>query len=551
MKIPVLIICLLFITMKSLSQTIPVGDKFAGDIARRHQVTDTINNPASFSIRPVSVANDTSLARLVAGKNLFPKFKIFSAPSSVQLLPFSWLNEYNTNRPYGYNNGSLYPNAGYQTRVSGGFYISAGILKVQLKPELVYAQNKNFKTFTDAEANDNSTALWQAYFNTVNGIDAPERFGDKSLQHLYPGQSKITVNIKNIEAGVSTENLWWGPGVQNSIMMSNSAPGFLHWTLNSVAPVKTIIGSFEWQLIGGKLDQSGYLPVDTAGLTNGKGLFNPKPKVSRYISAFTINWHPKWIDGLYLGVTKYDYEDKDSIYNKGNILHKLFPAITGSSAAANAYTNSTGGDHQDFAVAFNVRQIFPKYNAEIYFEWARNDRTANTTDFLEEPEHASAYTVGGSRAFKLSNDRFLQFKFELTHLQSPPTYLLRDEPTWYVHLVSPRDGYTNDGRYVGAGIGPGSNSFMFDMSYLQGMNSYGLTVERLVHNNDLYYSAFAGTQTYNRHWVDINNTFYANIKFKNYVISAQLTPVYSLNYEYSSGSSFNLHTSINLTYYFD
>src|ERR1700759_1092858 len=106
MKIPVLITCLLFITMRSLSQTIPVGDRFTGDIARRQQVADTVNNPVSFSVQPISINNDTSLARLVAGKNLFPGLKIFSASSSVQLLPFSWLNEYNANRPYGYNNGS-------------------------------------------------------------------------------------------------------------------------------------------------------------------------------------------------------------------------------------------------------------------------------------------------------------------------------------------------------------------------------------------------------------------------------------------------------------
>lgn len=553
MKNLILLICLLFIQIKSFSQTIPTGDSFLNNIARRDQVSGISQNAASFSIRPISVNDqvDSSLLKLVAGKNLFPNFKVFSAPSSVQLLPISWLNDYNVNRPYGYNNGSLYPSAGYQTRVSAGIYISAGILKIQLKPELVYAQNKSFKTFPDEEANSNDLALWKSYFNMVNGIDAPERFGDQPLHHLYPGQSKITINVKNIEAGLSTENLWWGPGVQNSIMMSNSAPGFLHLTLNSVVPVKTKIGSFEWQIIGGKLDQSGYPPLDTAGLTIGKGLYIAKPRVSRYISAFTVNWQPKWAEGLYVGFTKYDYLNRDSSYNGRNIFRKLFPVITGSSLKQNAISSTSNGDGQDFAFAFNVRQVFVKYKAEIYFEWARNDDAANTVDFLQEPEHSSAYTLGGSRMFDLSKDQFLQFKFELTHLQNPPTYLLRAEPTWYVHLVDPRDGYTNDGRYVGAGIGPGSNSLMFDISFLQNLNSYGITLERLVHNNDLYYDAFMGTGTFNRHWVDIANTFYANFKLKRYIISTELTPVYSLNYEYNSGNSFNLHARVSLTYYFD
>jgi hypothetical protein len=481
---------------------------------------------------------------------LYSKFNFMGIPSGIQLLPFNWLNEYNVKRPYGYNNGSLYPNAGYQSMLSGGFLLKAGILNIQVKPELVYAQNKRFNTFADVQANNN-TGLVNAYFGNINGIDAPERFGNSSIKHLYPGQSKITLNYKGIEAGVSTENLWWGPGIKNSIMMSNSAPGFLHWTFNSAKPLKTIIGSFEWQIIGGDLKQSGFMPDDINKLIYGSGLYSPKPVVTRYLSAYTVNWQPKWLKGLYLGLTGYDYLDKDSIYRQKNIFRKIFPVITGSSLKANDITNATKGDGQDFAFALNVRQLLPAYNAELYFEWARNDRTGGFQDFIQEPAHSAAYTVGGRRLFELNNERYLQFKVEITQLQRSITYLVRDEPTWYEHYSSPRDGYTNDGRYLGAGIGPGSNSFILDISYLKNLNSFGVTFERLLHNNDLYYSAFAGTNPPNLHWVDLSGTFYSNIKIKNYLIAAEMTPVYTLNYQYKSGESFNLHARVNITYYFN
>ncbi len=435
--------------------------------------------------------------------------------------------------------------------VSGGIFIKAGILNIQFKPELVYAQNKSFSTFADEQGYKDVPQLLSVYINNANGIDAPERFGNNSLKHLYPGQSKMTIIFKNIEAGVSTENIWWGPGIQNSIMMSNSAPGFLHWTFNSVNPLKTAIGSFEWQIIGGILNQSGFPPLDTNKLPYDRGLLIPKPVVKRYVSAFTVNWQPKWIEGLYLGFTEYDYLDKDSSYSNRNIISKLVPVIVGSSNKANAVTNTSNGDGQDFAFAINLRQVLTKYHAEIYFEWARNDRAASLSDFLQEPEHSSAYTLGGRRIFELTKKQFLQVKLELTHLQNQPTYLVRAEPTWYVHLTTPRDGYTNDGRYIGAGIGPGSNSFMFDVSFLKDLNSYGMTFERLVHNNDIYYNAFAGTGIFTRNWVDFSDTFYANIKLKRYLVSAELTPVYSYNYEYRNGDSFNLHARINLTYYFE
>ncbi|MDB5153381.1 MAG: hypothetical protein JWR54_2132 [Mucilaginibacter sp.] len=554
MKTLLLLICIsFFLKVNCFPQTIAVGN-YAEEIARMDQITGQSDNPFSFTIRPVSAGwennkIDSALQGLTFGKKASPTIKLFGIPSMVQILPLHWLNEYNLNKPFGYNNGDLYPNAGYQSSISGGIFIKTGILVIQLNPELVYAENKPFNTFAEVQANNNSSQLLSAYFNTVNGIDAPERFGNKSLSHLYPGQSKISINLKNMELGISTENLWWGPGIQNAIMMSNSAPGFLHWTFNSVRPIKTKIGSFEWQIIGGILKESGFLPLDTGKLVYGKGLYIPKPQLNRYISALTVNWQPKWIGGLYLGFSEYDYMNMDAIYNAKNIVRRIIPVITGSSNNANSV--AAGGDGQDFAFSLNVRQVLPKYNAEIYFEWARNDRWANLSDFLQEPEQASAYTFGGRRLFEIRSNQFIQVKMEVTHLQLPPNYLLRDEGSWYVHSDSPRDGYTNDGRYTGAGIGPGSNSFMFDISYVKENNSYGIAFERLVHNNDLYYSAFSGTGNFYTHWVDLSNTFYANYRIKKYLVSADLTPVYSLNYEYKSGSSFNLHTRINLTYFFN
>lgn len=537
-------------SLKSYSQTVPIGS-YTEELSRREQVAGNSDNKSSFVIRPlVSSDSDSTLQQLIASSK-YIKFNFMGMPSGLRILPVNWLNEYNVNRPYGYNNSSLYPNKGYQSMLSCGFILKAGILNVQIKPEFVYAQNKSFSTFADAQAHNNSPALMNAYFAQINGMDAPERFGTSSLKHVYPGQSKITLAYKSIEAGVSTENLWWGPGIRNSIIMSNSAPGFFHWTFNSTKPVNTIIGSFEWQIIGGNLKQSGFAPDDVSKLIYGSNLYSPKPKVSRYISAYSVNWQPKWLKGLYLGASAYDYLDKDSVYHNKNIIRRIIPVITGSSIKANDINNGQNGDQQDFAYSLNIRQLLPLYKAELYFEWARNDRTGNLSDFIEEPEHSAAYTFGGRKLFELSRGGFIQIKSEITQLQRAQTYLVRDEPSWYIHSQSPRDGYTNYGRYIGAGIGPGSSSFIFDISYLKNYNSYGLMLERQLHNNDLYYQAFSGTGIFNLHWVDLAGTFYTNLKFKNYLVSAEATPVYTLNYEYRNGSSFNLHARVNFTYFFN
>ena len=535
----------------TFAQNISVNDSYAQEIARVHQVLGKDSSGVSCSLRPMYLSQDSLLNRLAGSRNLAGDTSIFSSGIEFRILPVNFLSEYNASRPYGYDNGALFPNRGLQESFSTGFYFRLGFLKIQARPELVYAQNKSFAAFADMQGGNNNPQLLQSFFGIINGIDAPERFGHGSLRKFYPGESKITLNFGKIEAGLSTENMWWVPGIKNAIMMSNSAPGFPHWTFNSSEPVKTFLGTFEWQLIGGYLKQSGYLPTDTSKLIYARNLFVPKPSVTRYLSAYTINWHPRWLKGFFIGFSEYSYMDIDSTYHHYGAIKRIIPVIIGSSVKANAITKTNNGDGQDLAFAFNMRQIFVQDKAEIYFEWARNDNAGSFNDFIQEPEHADAYTIGGRKLYDLGLNRYFQVKFELTHLQDPPTYLLRDEPTWYVHLQPPQDGYTNEGRYIGAGIGPGSNSLMFDLSYLKGADSFGIQVERLVHDNDLYYKAFSGTGNYTLHWVDIAGTFYANFRTGHFVISSELTPVYTLNYEYRHAESYNLHSRINLTYYFN
>ena len=542
---------IILFSSKSFSQTIPVGD-YAESITRMNQILGISDDLSSFTQHPLNSAfnskGDSAIQSMVAGQSLVPQFKLLGIPSSIKVLPFTWLNDYNSKLPYGYNNGPLYPNVGYQTMITGGIFIRAGILNIQFKPELVHAENSAFLTFSNVQANYHGTLI-PAFFNLINSIDAPERFCPYGLSYAGLGQSKITLIYKNVEAGVSTENMWWGPGVQNSIMMSNSAPGFLHWTFNSSSPIKTIIGSFEWQIIGGRLKQSGFTPFDPGVLTYDQNLYQSKPVVTRYISAVTVNWHPKWVEGLFLGVSAYNYLNIDSNYRNESLAKRLFPVLMPSSLRVNSDINVDG---QDFAFALNMRQVFPKDHAEIYFEWARNDGWANLRDLLGELEHSSAYTLGYGRYFKLKENQFIKVATELTHLQLPDTFLLRNVDPWYTHTNNPRDGYTNEGRYIGAGIGPGSNSLMLDISYIKKINSFGIKLERYVHNNDLYYFAFAGTNDFLSHWVDYSSTFYAKIKLKKFLISAEYTPVYMYNYEYLYGNDIkNKHARITLTYYFD
>ncbi len=66
----------------------------------------------------------------------------------------------------------------------------------------------------------------------------PYRFGPDAYSDFDWGLSSARIHYKSIEAGISTEPLWWGPGVQYALMMSNNAGGFQHLFLGTRSPLQ-------------------------------------------------------------------------------------------------------------------------------------------------------------------------------------------------------------------------------------------------------------------------------------------------------------------------
>ena len=58
--------------------------------------------------------------------------------------------------------------------------------------------------------------------------------------------------------GFSTENAWWGPGLRNSILMSNQAAGVPRAFLQTKNPIRTKLGAFEGLWILGRLQESDF-----------------------------------------------------------------------------------------------------------------------------------------------------------------------------------------------------------------------------------------------------------------------------------------------------
>ena len=88
------------------------------------------------------------------------------------------------------------------------------------------------------------------------------------------------------------------------------------------------------------------------------------------------------------------------------------------------------------------------------------------------------------------------------------------------------------GQVLGAGIGPGSNSQMLGIAWVKDIKRVGILFERIVRNNDFYYNAFEQSQDFRRHWTDLSTTLRADWPYKRFLLSANMSLIRSLNYQW-------------------
>lgn len=544
------------------AQSIPVGTPGLEDYYRRQQLLGKLDSSVSFSVRPLmpsvvfKVRNvfdpDSSLVNDGITKSSGP-YRFANGHGEFQILPFSWQNQYNSHHPYGWNDGAMISARGYQTMVSGGFYAKIGPLTIQLRPEFVSAQNKAFDGF----ALDRSDIELAQYYVFANNLDVPERFGNGSYNKLFWGQSSIRLNAGPMSLGLSNENIWWGPGRNNAIMMTNNAAGFKHLTLNTIKPIRTPIGSFEMQVIAGKLENSGYTPLSVTADSKGKNLFRPYNDDWRYLTGFNINYQPKWIPGLFLGFTR----DFMSYHKDLRGFKDYFPFFT---PVQKVNSGLDGGPiEQDQRLSFYSRWLFPKAHAEVYFEYGVNDNSYNLRDFIGSPDHSRSYVFGFSKLVpvKSKKDEFIEINAEVTQMSQSADRLVREAGDFYSHSYV-RQGYTNLGQVLGAGTGSGSNIQSIDISWVKGLKKIGLGFERFEHQADLYERYFKSLNDNSRRWVDFAFAAKGTWNYKNLILNAKLQGIKSLNYQWRlknytpdqyyipTNDVFNFHGELGVSYRF-
>ena len=479
--------------------------------------------------------------------------------SRLKLLPLEWKQQIDTHHPEGFNDGSMIPAKGYQSYLTGGVYFEYDHLSIKLQPEFVSAKNMDYDGFPGPITDPSHVYLnWFLYsYSYLNRIDQPEKYGEGTYNKMFWGQSSIRLNFNSVSLGFSTENIWWGPGMRNSLIMTNNAPGFAHFTLNSIKPIKTYIGSFEGQIIAGWLQDSGYdLPGSDIKHEDGTGFILPKPIENRYLNGMILSYNPKWVPGLFIGVIRSFQIYKSKI---GNDLVDYLPVFSPISRKS-AEDESGAIKPYDFLNSVFFRYVWPESQVEIYGEYGRNDYWWDKSDRILQLGHTGAYNLGIRKLIPLrKKDELILTHLEVTQVALNPQTMNRNGISWYSgnYVVH---GHTHNGQLLGSAVGSGGNMQTLEVAWLKNLKKIGFRVERFAHNEDFFNRYITNIRA---HWVDISTTLLGNWDYKNLIFSAEFKAVSSKNYMWAfspnpddfwdtSGGNdvFHFHGQLGITYRF-
>jgi len=514
------ILLFLIISSSIMAQSLPIGT-VGDDYFRVLQLQGKLDPNISFTSRPNFLSNkltrDSFYKLLDTNLKVNPGFKkgIFE----IRPMLVNFRTQYNSLQPYGWNDEGMIKAKGIQTLLRIGVYTRIGPLHIQFVPERVSAENAIYDISSE-------------YGSIPRG----------RMDQNFVGQSSARLNLGPLSLGLSNENLYWGPGQYSSVIMSNNAPGFMHYTFNTTRPLKTPLGSVEFQLVTGRLKQSDTVPFEVLNLKEYRGWH-----LDRIFNGLNITFQPKLLPHFFIGINRaYQYSENLEQFQGGSFMNKFLPVF---SAVFKSSLGGTGEDliQRDQQLSLFTRWLFPKSHAEFYFEYGWNDHSYNFRDFWIDPEHAAIYIVGFKKLMPINNKKWIEVNTEIIQTAQTTDYLVRTAGDWYIYE---NGGYNNNNQILGAGSGVGNNVQTLQLNLLDGLSKWGIKIQRIQNQPVPAIAGYAfeslGLRTLK--WTDIAIGFNAQQRWKNLIIAPEVHFVNSMNYAWLKKTNFNLFAQLNMTY---
>jgi hypothetical protein len=508
------------IDYKTASQSempIPVGNSDIDELVRNLVLLDKIPSTTNLTIRPYyteTKLNYQSLLQTIDSSIVYDPLLLKNNFFTLKKLPLQIGQKLNTNQPYGGNDGAMSYSKGYQFQISGGVYAQFKNIKLLLRPEYVQTASQQYKT--------------SDYWGQVN----------PAYKKLLLGNSSLRFDLGKLSMGVSTQNLWWGPGIYNSLLMSNNAQGFFHYTINSNRPIKNFLGTFQFQVISATLTQDSLQGFENNGLKRRN--IN---KSDRVLSSLAVDYQPSFLKNISFGINRSLQSYKDRLPT--DFIQKNIPVLGAFFGSTDVARDTFP---QDQTVSIYTKWMFPKSHAELYYQFAYNDAKANWRDFWLDMSHSTAYILGFKKLFILKDEKYLDLGMEVMKLGQTPSYLHRNAGNFYEHSQI-REGYTNQNQIMGAGSGFGNNMQTIQLSMNKGWNKLGIIFHHIQQNPMALVSGVNDLGLRKIKWDDYSYGVQSRFKYKNILFNANVEWVNSKNYLWTMGQNQNnLYVNFNTIY---
>ena len=343
---------------------------------------------------------------------------------------------FNSAFPYGSNDGPVWAGRGLTSQVTAGVWARVGPLSLTLAPVFFRAENRDYP------GSDTLSVCTTACGIRSPTVDRPDRFGGNPYQRLDGGASTLQLDVPLLSVGVSTANQYWGPAQHYPIVLGNNAAGIPHIFFQTRRPISIFVGRVHARLVYARLEQSAFSPV------TGSRRYTSPVEVGRvrFADGLVMAFEPRGVDGLELGFGRFFH----FIWPRTGIPRSFARKPLGVFFGSN--TGPTGVDENQIASVF-ARWMFPKSGLEIYGEYGKEDNSYDQRDFVQEPDHARAYTLGFRKSYNSTDEGFSAIRGELVSFFIPP--LLRNgrgEGLYYRHTFL-QQGHTNRGQLLGADLG--------------------------------------------------------------------------------------------------
>src|SRR5699024_7157936 len=116
----------------------------------------------------------------------------------------------------------------------------------------------------------------------------------------------------------------------------------------------------------------------------------------------------------------------------------------------------------------------------------REDHNYDLRDFLMEPDHDRAYTLGAQKIVESNWIDFVKFNAEINTLVPNRVDEVRRQTYYYRHGIV-KQGHTSRGQVMGAAIGPGSGSQYLGAEGYFNKGMLGLFIQRVEDNDHFHF----------------------------------------------------------------